>query len=96
MDSSISSEDLKVVDGVLKTHEGQEIKFHALRTRQSASVKFISMHVLVPPAWTVEAGHKLVNQIEEELRNALPGCTVLTHLEPLNDPSSYDEMDFYQ
>jgi len=96
MDSSISSEDLKVVDGVLKTHEGQEIKFHALRTRQSASVKFISMHVLVPPAWTVEDGHKLVNQIEEELRNALPGCTVLTHLEPLNDPSSYDEMDFYQ
>jgi len=47
------------------------------------------VHVLVPGAWTVQRGHELLERVEEAIRDALPECTVFTHLEPLEDPVSF-------
>jgi divalent metal cation (Fe/Co/Zn/Cd) transporter len=49
------------------------------------------MHVLVPGAWTVHHGHELLEKIEADIRRALPNSTVFTHLESLDDPSSWDD-----
>ena len=65
------------------------MRFHALRTRQAGSRRFVSMHVLVPGAWTVQRGHDLVEQVEAALRRRLPGASVFTHLEPAEDPRSF-------
>jgi divalent metal cation (Fe/Co/Zn/Cd) transporter len=46
------------------------------------------LHVLVPGDWTVQAGHDLLERIEGEIRSAVPACSVITHLEPLEDPLS--------
>jgi divalent metal cation (Fe/Co/Zn/Cd) transporter len=45
--------------------------------------------VLVPGAWTVQRGHDLLEDIERDLRNAIPGAAVFTHLEPIEDPTSF-------
>jgi divalent metal cation (Fe/Co/Zn/Cd) transporter len=50
------------------------------------------MHVLVPGDWTVQRGHDAVEAIEAEIRAALPGATVFTHLEPREDPASYRDV----
>jgi divalent metal cation (Fe/Co/Zn/Cd) transporter len=50
------------------------------------------MHVVVPGEWTVHQGHTLLERIEGEIRDALPNVTVLTHLESLDDPSSWDDV----
>jgi len=47
--------------------------------------------VLVPRAWTVQRGHDEVERVERALRDRLPYVTVFTHLEPLEDPRSYDD-----
>ena len=94
MDSTLSKEYLDVIKSVLDRQKGTEVKFHALRTRQSGSLKIISMHVLVPGNWTVERGHQFVTQIENELSNAVADCVVFTHLESLSDPASFDEIPF--
>ena len=67
----------------------QGVKFHALRTREAAGRSFVSVHVLVPGAWTVQRGHELLEEIERDIRAALPGAHVFTHLEPVEDPASF-------
>jgi hypothetical protein len=32
-----------------------------------------------------------LENIEADIRHAIPSVTVLTHLEPLNDPTSWDD-----
>ena len=53
----------------------------------------MTLHVLVPGDWTVQRGHQLVERLEGDIRRALPNAIVLTHLEPLGDPSSWDDVD---
>jgi divalent metal cation (Fe/Co/Zn/Cd) transporter len=75
----------------LSRYEESGVQFHALRTRQSGARKFMSVHVLVPGAWTVQRGHELLERIEADLRQALPGTTIFTHLESLDDPASWED-----
>jgi len=52
------------------------------------------MHVLVPGSWTVNRGHQLVTQIENELNRAIEDSEIFTHLESLSDPDSFDDLPF--
>jgi cation diffusion facilitator family transporter len=92
MDASLPIEDLNVVQGVLDRHCGEDIQCHALRTRQAGSRKFVAFHVLVPGNWTVDEGHNLLEQLEADIRKALPNVTVFTHLESIHDPVSCDDI----
>jgi cation diffusion facilitator family transporter len=74
---------------VLARYQRDDLQFHALRTRQAAGRSFISVHVLVPGAWTVQRGHDLLEDIERDLRAAVPRAAVFSHLEPIEDPTSF-------
>ncbi len=89
LDTSLPPDEQSALQAVLDAHRGPEVQFHALRTRQAASRRFVSVHVLVPGTWTVSRGHALLERIEQEVRGAIPNANVLTHLEALEDPSSY-------
>ena len=52
----------------------------------------MSLHVQVPGDWTVQQGHTLLEAIELDLRRALAPVSVFTHLEPLDDPVSWDDI----
>ncbi len=91
MDTALSAADQTVVRKMLERHGSDGVQFHALRTRQAGARKFVSMHVLVPGEWTVHRGHDLLERIEADIRHALPGTTVFTHLESLEDPASWDD-----
>jgi divalent metal cation (Fe/Co/Zn/Cd) transporter len=89
MDSALAPEDQGRVRDIFKTYERDGVQFHALRTRRSGARKFLSVHVLVPGSWTVQRGHELLERIEGEIRHELPGASLFTHLEPLDDPASW-------
>jgi len=91
MDTSLPDEERAAVQRVLAVHEAAGLQFHALRTRQSAARRFISMHVLVPGTWTVHDGHRFLDRLEAEIRAVVPDCSVDTHLESLDDPASWDD-----
>jgi len=91
MDLALPAADLAIVRQVLTTYQCAEVQFHALRSRQAGARKFVSVHVLVPGAWTVNHGHELLERIESSIRAALPNSSVFTHLESLDDPSSWDD-----
>ncbi|QIF03970.1 cation diffusion facilitator family transporter [Roseimicrobium sp. ORNL1] len=92
MDTGLDAEDMAVVNEVLDHHRENGVQFHALRTRQAGAWRFMSVHVLVPGDWTVARGHELSEEIENELRERLPRLTALTHLEPVEDPVSYEDV----
>ena len=94
MDSALPPDELAAVMRILGKYEEQEgIRHHALRTRQAASRRFVSVHVLAPGAWTVDAGHDLLEQLEADIRAALPEVTITSHLEPLDDPASHQDKE---
>lgn len=70
-----------------------EIDFHAVRTRRSADRRFVALHMLVPGDWTVRSSHDLAERVEQRLAQAIPHAVVFTHIEPLEDPRSYDEQE---
>jgi cation diffusion facilitator family transporter len=91
MDQALSDEELAKIQRTLAPFESAGVRFHALRTRQAGSRAFVSTHVLVPRAWSVQRGHDEAERVEAALREALPYATVFTHLEPIEDRRSYDD-----
>ena len=91
MDRAIPEEDLRVIREVLETSRKEGGDFHALRTRVAGAKSFANVHVLVPGSMSVQAGHDLVERLEAEIRERLPHVDLLTHLEPLEDPRSWDD-----
>jgi cation diffusion facilitator family transporter len=93
MDEALSLEKRDAVERVLdKYRASRGIDFHALRTRQAASRQFVSVHMLVPGAWTVQDAHTLAEEVEGEIRAALPNTVVSTHLEPIEDEISHQDI----
>ncbi len=93
MDTSLSTDEQKLVKDALKPYMKEDVQYHALRTRQSGSRRFVSVHIIVPGKWTVQRGHRLLESIEADIRRVLPSVTIFTHLESLNDPASWDDTD---
>lgn len=94
MDTAIDTEKRDRISRVLDEFvERKGIDYHALRTRQAGTRQFVSVHILVPGAWTVHQGHELLEQIESNIRRAVRGTIVFTHLESLDDPASWSDVD---
>ena len=91
MDTSLPESELEEIRAILGSHSDRGIRYHALRTRQSGTRAFVSVHIQVPGKWSVQKGHDLLEEMEGEIRSALPSVTLLTHLEPVEDPSSWDD-----
>jgi cation diffusion facilitator family transporter len=91
MDRALPVEEQNLIRAVLEPYKGAGVQFHALRTRRSGARRFLSLHVLVPGTWSVQRGHELLERIEADLRRGLPGATVFTHMESLEDVTSWDD-----
>ena len=92
LDPSLPVAQRSAIEAILDRHRSVGVDFHALRTRAAAGRSFVSVHVLVPGAWTVRRAHDLAEAIEREIELAVPRASVITHLEPREDPSSYEDM----
>jgi len=92
LDAAISRDEQNEVTKLFAEYSRRYgVTFHALRTRQAGARRFISFHLLVPDAWPVVQAHRLSEELEERIRSMVPNAGVLTHIEPISDPASYDD-----
>lgn len=91
MDTKLSEKELIHIRQILDGFKGQEVNYHALYTRQSASKRFISFHLLVPGDSSVYKAHELTKLIENELLKEYAYSDIFIHLEPINDPDAFDD-----
>ncbi len=92
MDTALPTAEQDQLRAILEAYRKEGVDYHALRTRQAGARRFVSLHVIVPGDWTVHEGHQMLERIEADIRSALANVTVLTHLESLEDPSSWDDV----
>lgn len=93
LDRSLTEEDHNIIRKTLDPYKKNGIEIHAIKTREAGARKFVSFHVVVPGNWTVHEGHQLLERIEADVSKAIPNVSVFTHLESLDDPSSWDDED---
>ena len=96
MDVSLPEEEVKEVKTILETYQTDGVRYHALRSRQAAARKFLVVHLLVPGNWTVRQGHQVAEQIETKIIKAIPNSNIATHIEPVEDPISQDDINLYR
>jgi cation diffusion facilitator family transporter len=93
IDTAIPNEERQEVELIFDQFRKPGIEFHSLMTRQAGQRKFISVHILVPGEWTVQKGHDFLEIIEKRVRDHFPiPVTVFTHLEPVEDPVSHNDI----
>ena len=63
-----------------------------MRARQAAARRVVSVHMLVPGAWTVHDAHHIAEDFEGDIRRELPGTIIHTHLEPVDDEISMKDI----
>jgi cation diffusion facilitator family transporter len=93
MDASISKEDCDKILSVMQEFKERGVDFHALRTRQAASRIFISVHILVPGTLSVHDAHHLAEDFEKKISIILDDVSITTHIEPIDDEISMDDID---
>jgi cation diffusion facilitator family transporter len=92
MDVALPPDEQEALRGVLARYLDLGVHYHALRTRQAGPRRFVSVHVLVPGDWSVQRGHELLEHLEADVHAALPYVSILTHLEPIEDPASWEDL----
>ncbi len=93
MDAAPSAEALRTVEEVLERRRRPGgIDFLAVRLREAGARRFMDLHVLVPAAWSVKQGHDFTEEIIDELVAADASLRISAHLEPIEDPRSYDDV----
>ena len=93
MDTALPEPERKLIESVMNKYHEKGVSFHALRTREAAARRFVSVHMLVPGHWTVHDAHHIAEDFEADIREALGGViTVFTHLEPVEDHLSMEDI----
>lgn len=93
MDAALPEIEQQQIATIMERYRTKQVDFHALRTRQAASRRFISVHILVPGAWTVHDAHHIAEDFESDIRSTLGDATIHTHLEPIDDEISMTDIN---
>lgn len=93
MDPALCAEDLATIEAILDSVSHMGVTYHALRSRRAGRYNFVQVHILVPGDWTVTRGHSLAEELETRICTEVPGTRILTHLEPIEDPCSFEDIE---
>jgi cation diffusion facilitator family transporter len=91
MDHALPDAEQEQVRSAIRAHLGPDMDYHALRTRQAGSRRFVDFHLLVPGRSTVHEAHALAERIEEAVQAALPGVEVAVHIEPIEERQAWED-----
>ncbi|MDD2467417.1 MAG: cation diffusion facilitator family transporter [Desulfobulbus sp.] len=92
MDVVLPVEDQQAIEKIFLKYQEKGVEFHELRTRQSASQRFIVVHMLVPGRWTVHDAHHVAEDFEGDIRVVLGETFITTHIEPIDDTIAYHDI----
>lgn len=82
LDASFSLREESIIADILQKHAQNFVNAHRLRTRQAGKQRYIDLHLVVRDDMTVEDAHRLCDEIEHDIRKALPDADITIHVEP--------------
>ncbi len=87
-DTALPDEEEQALTRVLEAHP-EVLSFHKLRTRKSGSHRHVDVHVQIADTHTFVEAHRLTEDLEDELRAALPNLHPIIHIEPYEDEAQH-------
>lgn len=97
-DHSLPPEEEKTLADILHSHP-EVLSFHRLRTRKSGSQRHADVHVQIADSHTFVEAHRLTEEIEDLMRQALPNLDPVIHMEPHDDEMAHqmeEHLEEYQ
>jgi cation diffusion facilitator family transporter len=91
MDHALPEEEQERIRAAIESNLEPGMHFHALRSRQAGSRRFIDFHLLVPGKMSVSAAHALIQRIEQAIHDVLPDCEITVHAEPIEERASWED-----
>ncbi len=79
MDRPLPAEEVERIEAVLAGFGPRLVSWHDLRTRRSGPSRFVQVHVVLAPATTFAAAHRVSDDVERALRAAVANLDVLVH-----------------
>lgn len=67
--------------------------FHDLRTRSGGSKYFIQFHLELAPETTLLNSHKIMDEVEDRIREIYPRCEIIVHADPVGFEEMRDSFD---
>lgn len=93
MDHALPAPEQAQVRRAIEAHLEPNTAYHALRTRQAGTDRFVDFHLLVPGRINVARAHELAVRVESAIRSALPGTEVVIHIEPIEERASWEDSE---
>ena len=90
MDASLPPGEREEIEAVMARYREKNVEFHALRTRQAGARRFVA-HAGAGE-WTVHDAHHVAEDFEGDVRAVLGDAVVNTHLEPIEDEISMEDI----
>lgn len=93
MDRALPDADRVIVRQTIEANLPPGCVYHALRTREAGSHRFVDFHLLVPGSMSVRQAHDFADRIEAALEAALSPLEATIHVEPVEDPQSWRDSE---
>ena len=87
-DAALPSDEEQALMRVLKSHP-KVLDFHKLRSRKSGGHRHVDVHVQIADTHTFVEAHRLTEELEDQLRDALPNLHPIIHIEPYEDEAQH-------
>ncbi len=87
-DTALPHDEEDTLKTVLKGHP-EVLSFHKLRTRKSGSHRHVDVHVQIADTHSFVEAHRLTEEMEDQLRRALPNLHPIIHIEPFEDEEAH-------
>ncbi len=81
-DRSLPDEDMREIMEVLRRFCGNDVGYHAVRSRRAGPDRFIEFHLTMPGELSVSDSHELTDRIEAALKSKFGRIFVTIHVEP--------------
>lgn len=93
MDYSLPAKEVRAIEGILNEHADEIHHYHHLRSRKSGPIRFIDFHILIAGETSVQKAHDLCEILEEKIEKKLTNTQVTIHVEPVEDRSSWEDVN---
>ena len=90
LDERLPPHEIDSIIGIMNSHP-EVLDWHQLRTRKSGSLRHMDVHIQVDDDMSLRDAHQLTEELEDQMRDALPNMSVLIHTEPYEEERRHRE-----
>jgi cation diffusion facilitator family transporter len=90
IDRRLPDGEVRAVEATMRA-DNRILGWHKLRTRKSGSQRHVDVHIQVDDEMSLKEAHRVTEELEDRMRDALPNVWVMIHTEPYEEELRHHE-----